>query len=542
MNLDQTEIMKTATEGRAEDLRDTLRSKAIASLYFFAKAILGYNELAPLHLAFCDQVQSSIQQLKRGYLLPRGHFKSTLMKSYILWRLVGGGLRGEDDPRNLRFLMVGESASVAEKGLRDIKWQIENNQLLQWLFPEIIPPDIGNTKWAEDEILLPRLKSFDESTITTAGVGAKRTGFHFDIIIYDDIIGEKAANSLAVMKESIEWFQYAPGLLNDQETSEELIVGTRWKYGRADLYGWIMAELPFGTHESGRPMGFTWYERAAIEDDRVIFPERFSIAKLEEIRRREKDYKFSCQYMNRPSSPEGADFPEELLKSFRVVEDDEGRANKLLPSDGSAPVYLRHLVRVSFYDPSAGGKSATAENALIFAGMDHLRRVFVLAAWSRNCGFRAAIEKWLMLNDQFLCYNNYYECVGAQKEVEEIVREVLSQLVCRVCNKTHKRLNPLPSKPPGGKTIKEERIRLWCQNVVEEERLYIREGLVELRRQITSFPHGDLVDQFDALAGAIHYLRPPLSQEEFESRKIEEEEHKNRQQRTSQEYEVGGYV
>jgi hypothetical protein len=231
-------ILEIAESGDAGLLHGQVRERALASLYYFSKAILGYQLVSHLHLPFCNELQATIQDRKRGFLLPRGTYKSTIVsKSYPLWRYLSN--------QNIRVLIVGESDPVACKNLKDIKWNVENNQLFRWAFPEAIPPDINKTVWNESEILLPRQRSFDESTITATGVGSRVTGKHFDLIVYDDIIGEKAAGSEAEMETAKEWFRYAPGLLADPAISEELIIGTRWKYGAADLYGWIMQELPF---------------------------------------------------------------------------------------------------------------------------------------------------------------------------------------------------------------------------------------------------------------------------------------------------------
>lgn len=520
-----SDVMQMAEEGRAEELYHKLRERALESLYFFTKVVLGYAECVDhLHLPFCQHLQESEGRRKRGYLMPRGHFKSTCVsKSYALWRLVR-------DPEK-RVLVIGESDTVGAKNLRDIKWHLTENRLFKWLFPEIIPPDIGATKWTENEVLLPRQKSYDESSITMSGVGAKMTGFHFDLIVYDDIIGEKAAKSEAEMNSAISWFQYAPGLLHDPKSSEEVLIGTRWKHGTADLYGWIMANMP----------EFEWYVRAAVEDGEVIFPERFNLEILDEIRRREGDYKYSCQYLNNPTPPEGADFRPDWIQQYHVGAD----GKTIIPNDGSPPLQIGQLLRVSFYDPSAGGKTAKAENAIVGVGEASDRRIFVLAAWSKNCPFGVAIEKWHQLNDQFVFYQNFYELVGAQKAVEDIIRERKAQIACRLCSKSHRTLNPLPVKPSGGKSSvsKEERIRIFAQAAFEGKRVYLRAGMDELRRQILSFPHGDLVDQFDALAYCINKARPPLSDEAVrEEGKQEVEWREAGRPRTSTEYDYGGYV
>ena len=527
------DILQMASEGRAEDLYEELRDRALRSLYFFTKVVLGYKDLnESLHLNFCNQVQEDISHKKRGYLMPRGHFKSTIIsKSYPLWRTAANP--------ELRTLIVGESDKVGTKNMNDIKWHLQNNQLLQWLFPELIPIDINRTKWTDSEILLPRAQSFDESTITMIGVGAKTTGFHYDLIIYDDVIGEKASKSEAEMDSVKEWFDYAPGLLNDPANGEEILIGTRWKHGTGDLYGHIQAKLSLADIGGDLRTGdFTWYVRSAIENDAPIFPERFSLDTLESIRRREGEYKFNCQYMNNPTHPEGADFPPDWLREYTV--DSDGKT--IIPSDGTPSVRLGQLLRMSFLDVSAGGRTAKAQNALIFTGESSDKRIFVIEAWAKNCPIGEAIEKWHQLNDRYMAYRNHYEQVGAQKAVEDVIAERVSE-VCRHCGARHRRLDPVPVRPPGGSLNKEDRIRMFAQAAFEEGRVYLRRNMTALKGQILAFPHGDLVDMFDALAYLLNLTRPPMSEEQEQEDKDRELARKTLPlSRTSTAYNYGGYV
>lgn len=152
------------------------------------------------------------------------------------------------------------------------------------------------------------------------------------------------------------------------------------------------------------------------------------------------------------------------------------------------------------------------------------RRMFVLSMWSMNTSFGVALEKYHAINDHYIFYVCYYEDVGAQKSLEDILRERRAQTECRYCKEhgkpgvRHKNLLLVPVKPPGGKgkATKEERIRTFAQPVMEEGRFYVHRGMTKLKRQIHDFPHGDLVDEFDAVAYLCWKLRPPISDEAFE--------------------------
>jgi hypothetical protein len=553
-NLDQSPIMQLAAQGQADELLEVLRNKCLepmGGLYYFTKVVLGYKDLVPhFHLPFCDHIVSSIPLLKRGYLLPRGHFKSTVIsKAYLLWRFCGGARVSGKDPRNLRWLVVGESDTVAKKNINDIAWHLQNNQLLKVLFPEIIPPDFSRVKWTDTELEINRPQSFDEPSIKTVGIGAKLTGFHFSGIDYDDPIGEKAAKSVAEMQSAEDWFAYAPGLADDPLSLEEIIAGTRWKHGKADLYGKIMDELPEGQQTDGRPCGFTWYVKGCYDEDGdPLFWPRFTREVLQSILQREKTYKFSAQYLNQPCAPEGSQFREEQIKTFKIAIGADGKRDLILPTDGTPAIKLAHLARLSFYDPSSGGKFAGSENAIVLCGTSPDGRKFAFKVWSANCGFREAVEQWFRFNDQYLTWPNLFEGVGPHKEVASIVALRQVEDVCRVCilkdkKVKHRRLGPVCVNPPGGVGSKEDRILTFIQADVEDGLVYLHEDDILTRKQMLEFPHGELMDRLDALAYAVYYSRRPHTVEELEAQEHEREaKNISRVQRTAQTYDVGGYV
>jgi hypothetical protein len=187
-----------------------------------------------------------------------------------------------------------------------------------------------------------------------------------------------------------------------------------------------------------------------------------------------------------------------------------------VPSDGTPPVFLYQLNRSTFLDPSSGGKSAACENAIIALGTAADGRQFVLKPILKNSGYRAIIEDWHNVNDQFICTMNKYEKAGAQKTIEEFILEKQLYKTCIICGKQHRKLIPVGVAPPGGRD-KDDRIRLFLSTTVEEGRLYLGEGgqHVQLRTQMVSFPHYLLKDGADALAYAVHESRRPSTEEEM---------------------------
>jgi len=520
------EILTLAEKGNAEDALEWFRQEGSKSLYFWLKVILGYPDLTEaFHKPMCRWLESTESNLGRMLLAPRKFLKSTCVKGWILRKLT-------KDPMQA-FLFVGENDAVGAKNLIDLKWHIRSNVLFQKLYPALVPADYGKN-WSETSITIPRPGSRDEPTIQTVGIGAKGTGFHYTGILYDDPIGLEAANSEAEMMRAWRWFQAASGLF-ENDKAWELIVGTRWRHGKGDLYGRILKELPYRVVR-GRPEGYATYIRSCYNaDGSPAWPERYPLHVLEALRKRMGTYLFNANMVNNPTAKDGGDFP--TYDTYRMSEDRQYAILDIGDGD-EEKVRLADLVRVIVYDPSSGGKQAEAENAIVVAGMDSKRRILALDVWAKNCGFGLAIENWHRLNDKWKPWRNWYEAVGAHKAVDEMMK-MRPQGVCTSCGKVHRKLRAYAIKPDDRN--KEDRIRALAQPAFEEGRVFIGTHLQKLRTQVETFPYGDLVDVFDAFAYAVSKLRPPLGYADDEDREHVQAPVRAHHARSFTEFDYGGY-
>ena len=69
---------------------DKLRETGKKSLFFLARAILGFHDLdAKIHLPICSELQNYKKHPKTIIVLPRDWFKSTLGSiAYPVWRVI----------------------------------------------------------------------------------------------------------------------------------------------------------------------------------------------------------------------------------------------------------------------------------------------------------------------------------------------------------------------------------------------------------------------------------------------------------------------
>ena len=517
------DILELAQAGKAEELWIETRDRALDSLYYFNKVVLGYRDLsAHLHLEVCEHIERQ-KSRRQVYKLPRAHFKSTLAKGYALYRWVKEKVRNK---REIAILFTRETDDLAHESLREIRGHLESNQILKWLFPELFP-----FKATQDEIIFPREVPRGEACITAKGYDVAKTGPHYDLVIKDDIVGFNASTSDTEMKKAIEWHQYSEGLFVTPgvEEGEDLLFGTNWN--DKDLYAWIEENEP----------DYEIYVRSAIENGEPLFPERFTMATLQRIRAKQGEYKFSCQYLNDPVPPEGGDFKAEHLQEYSV------RDNRFikLPELEEVP---ESLDRVGYFDPRhlEDGFKGSCEHALVMVGMDTSFRRIVLETWSKQCGVREALHEAQKLNDRWMG-RWFYEAVGAQRWLGAILMEIQKDAACQfrlkledpVCGKSHRRLVMHPN-PVKTRVHKDDRIRGEIQPVVEEGKLFLKAGQDKLRNQLLRFPFGKLKDLIDALAGALPLLLRPRSDfEEAEERSKQEEATVSMQSYTNTEFFCG---
>lgn len=285
------------------------KETAEQSLYVFAKGILGLSRLTPsLHLPLANWLPGGPS--RKAVLLPRDHLKTSLM-------LRAMGLHMAVQPKemniympgkegaSMRILLAGEKGENSQNQLRWMKLQLEGNERLRAFWPHRVWNNAhkDSPKWSETAISLPREQDYPESTFETIGVGGAITGRHYDALLKDDLVTFEAANSTVVMQQAIEWHKASRALL-DNENSLEYLSGTRW--ANYDLYQEILDNDP----------SVEWVVRAAIENGKPIFPEQFSLERLQQLQG-ELGGRFFLLYMNTAADPSLSEFDMEDIRYYK---------------------------------------------------------------------------------------------------------------------------------------------------------------------------------------------------------------------------------
>ncbi len=149
----------------------------------------------------------------------------------------------------------------------------------------------------------------------TAGVGTGIGGRGADLLIIDDpVSGAEAAMSERQREKNWDWWQ-SEALARVEPGGVVIVIGTRWH--EDDLSGRLIRNAGVGDGIAVRRL----HLKAIASDGDVLgrqagealWPHRFPISKLEELKQDKSSYWWNALYQQAPSRHEGAEWPEEYF-------------------------------------------------------------------------------------------------------------------------------------------------------------------------------------------------------------------------------------
>lgn len=467
VSLSTDEVVEEVT-GLPSLQQDFLKEAAKNDLFVLCKGILNYKDInPPTHGAFCRFIQDEEKQRRLG-LMPRTHLKTTIASVGDSIRLV------LKDPDETRILISGETALTAEKILTEIKGHWIKNKLLRALFSDLLPTRLAGpgVQWSSNIASLNRSRDYKEGNWNTVGVGGAVVGSHFNRIKCDDLIGLEAFNSPAAMRYAISWVSNIEPLLINQHSDIIDFIGTRWS--RQDLYNFIMK------YYGDRMAVFT---RTAIEDGKIIFPQKHTMEGYQTMQRETPHVWFS-QYQNNPLAAGISDFPNPQTFYF----DNEGRV-VLLRGNDRRIWRLDQLDKILTADPNSGAKTATDPAAISVSGVTPDDDIVTLDSWSGRLSPSEFVDKIFEKAKHWKVRVAGIEQAGQQNTAHYFEKKQESEdFYVRI----------LPLKPKGRDKI--QRIRDSLEPIIRSGRLYVLATQTELRRMISEFPDTHPIDELDALA------------------------------------------
>lgn len=371
---------------------------------FFCYYVLGYHDMNDEHFALCDFLQDSRRKFKL-ILMPRYTFKSCLItQGYSLWKLI----KNPDS----RIMIYSDAHSKAQGFLSGIKNHIEG-KMGRSRFREFYPKWEVNPhkdKWNESQINVSvRKQGSVESNIDTGGIESSKTGFHYEIVFFDDIVSDLNVTTKAQMDKVHECYRKALSLLIPN--GDIVMVGTRWHFN--DLYGRIIAE-------NKEKDIFDIFIRQAIVGGKYMFDNiggsSLTKAFLDRQKAEQGSYTWSCLYQNSPVSDEQAIFKHDDFHFYGELKKSQNTQR-----DGM----YENLYVTGTLDPAGEGEDDTAGTVV---GADSSLRVYVLELFSKvGCSVSEMVDWIIKMNNKY-----HFRKFGIEttffrgmlkKEVEERIRK-----------------------------------------------------------------------------------------------------------------------
>jgi predicted phage terminase large subunit-like protein len=305
----------------------------------------------------------------------------------------------------------------------------------------------------------------DAGTWTTTGIEREQTSQHYDLIIADDLHGRENVMTKEQRDKVKLYYKDMMSLLDPG--GRIVIIGTRWSID--DLYGDLLER------EDWDCMVKTCYK----EDGSPLFPERYTLEKLAELRREKGSLEFSGQYLNSPVDEENAPFKSKHIKYWYNLQD--------VP-----PTY-----KFLSIDPSLTQKRESDYTGLMVVGMDKNGAVWVHDYVRKKLLPKEIISETFRLVEKWNLTQVGIECYGYSLSLK------YSMLDEQKNRGKYFSVNEM--RKPKAKENKESFI-LRLQPYLEAGQIKIKDTMNELVDEFIAFPRGKHDDLLDCLAYSLDYL------------------------------------
>lgn len=479
------------------ELRDDLARALSSDLFTLCTGVLGYRDLTEqCHGPLCTFYDENPSRFKHVEM-PRDHLKTSI-------GTIGRNIQKVIRNPNRRVLIINETSTNAERFLGAIKQHFETNRVLRTLYSKIIPknPRAERKAWNDKELEFNREWIGPEPTIDTIGMTGAMTSRHYTDITCDDPISEEAVKSELVMRDAINRLKKVLTLMVDPGKDYFELTGTRWAYN--DIYKFFMDNY-------GSKMAL--FIRGALEDGKPIWPERFPMEVLAQMRQDMEDYAFSCLMMNNPRDANRQNLNVSDLLFWEWADSGQTKIRLWFPDTTTQEIYLSELDITVTFDPASAEKVTSDQNAIITVGTTKTGLAVVLEAWAERCNPLVVIDYLFWLQLRYRPRVIGIEGVAYQKTFKyflaaECIRREISMNIEEI---------------PAPRAQKATRIR-GLQPVMATRRLFLHATQLLLKLQLDEFPLGKHDDLADALAMQLQLWRGVMNIARWERYKQSERE------------------
>ena len=428
-------------------------------LHFFLDFFIGYPDIANrFHADGISRIEE--ERDKDLFLWPRGHLKTSVFT-------IGGSLWSVVRNPNRRIGIGSDTLGRAKGFLREIKLLAEGKRALQVYYPEVfyLDPPNQSPKWTDEELQFKRTAVYKEATITAFGLEALPTGDHYEDIRLDDIVTPENTTTRDQMDHLKKSFALLTPILEPKGACMR-VSGTRYDYG--DKYSELQTD----------PAWRLFREPAEGGPNGLIFPQKFSLARLAEIRREVGPYIYSCQYLLDPIDPETAMFRRSWIQYF----------------DTWRPGPYRAYITV---DQAYSMKKEADYTVVMQCRVDRDKNLYVADYIRGHIGMGDVVKAVFAIVER----TPSLSAVGIEIQPNET--ETNSAMILMLREEMRRRgqfFNLKPIRPARDKVARASILVPLFSN----GQVYIRSNMTELEDELLRFPRGEHDDLVDALAYVPH--------------------------------------
>lgn len=414
----------------------------------FAEYFLGLD--VPQHHREAYQLYEALEggTWSAEWVCPVGHGKSTVWAYAVpLWEIC--------NDRDARILMAAKNDAMAANAARRIRHELESNEKLLRAYGKF-----ETEIWSETKFQVSRPSNLKDPTLTVTGLGGGIEGVRLTLAILDDVIDITSMTSEAERRRAIEW--YAHTLRPRMEPQGRvLVVGTPWHPD--DLYAALHTSPAFKQlrHE------------AIKQDGQPLWPSRFSLSRLTEIRADVGELAFKQKFLCSPQAITGNLLKAEWLHYWDPAAD---------------PPDVEDLEIRMGVDPAISQKDSADDSAIVTCGYDRSgRKVYEMDTWAEKVDFPELLQMIIRKAE-------YWHPTKIMVE-ENAYQASIRQALAKTSN--------LPIV--GVKTHKDKVTRMLALSPhFEAGRLLLKRTNIKLVSQYLDFPHGRHDDTLDALELCVH--------------------------------------
>jgi len=484
--------------------RDEILAKAYTDLVFFGRAFLPRDFLnksasPSFHFDVAKKLISTAPGGRTCIVMPRGFGKSILSKAAIMHKLC---FSGENQQHFVAWVSEEQSQSIDH--LKYLRNHFEVNKKIKYYFGNMDGGRAGK-RWTEKDIVTPKgdrviAKGTSQRLRGRAEVDVRYTG-----IVLDDFESELNTKTPERRSEIKKWVVSTVYPALEETPGNE---GWIWLSGTIVHYDSFLQMVCDGYKNAikdNRIYPWDVVFHRAVEDGKSIWPEQFSLEKLD---RKKREFieaglvnKFAQEYMNDARDISNASFKIDRIQYYNGVCKSEGRFNYIIEGEDAIPVNVYIGV-----DLAATASETSDFQVILVMGIDANNNRYVIDYFRERIPTFDVPQKIIEMAKKYSPVRRVtIETVAAQ----EMVRDMVTRM-----SANEKRLLPgiFKGVKPPARIKKEDRLETTLGPIVNSKKLYLQRHMTELVDELFEHPKPRNDDIMDALYYADYYARAPKSQ------------------------------